>query len=158
MTDRYGTIIVSGGNGVFRECIVSGTPKPGTCMTPLAATEPVNGVFTYEVFNRDADGNQAVVAVLLEDTLQGYGVSQAYVTGTRGMLYFPQPGDHLQMLVKNIAGTGDSFAIGDILIIDDGTGTLVATTGTPEMESFVVLETQAALTSDTLVLCEYTGH
>lgn len=158
MSDRYGTVIVSGGRGVKRECIVSGTPKPGTCMTVKAATEPVNGVFTYEVFNMGADGVRAAVAVLLEDELQGYGLGQAYVTGKRGMLYFPEPGDLLQMLVKNITGTADAFAIGDVMIIDEDGGLLIDTTGTPESEPFRIMETQAAITEDTYILCEYQGH
>jgi hypothetical protein len=159
MSNRYGTVIVSGGRGVKRECILDGTPKPGTCMTVKAATEPVNGVFTFTVYNRDADANRATVAVLLEDELQGYGLGTAYVTGKRGMLYYPEAGDHLQMLVANLGGTGEAFAIGDYLLIDDGTGLLVDTTGTPEMESFIVMETvTGGITEDTYVLVEYTGH
>lgn len=157
MSNRYGKIIVSGGRGVRRECIVSGTPKPGTCMTVLAATEPVNGRFTYEAYNRTADGNRAPVAVLLEDELQGKDVDTAYVTLTRGMLYFPEPGDLLQMLVANITGTPDAFAIGAYFMIDDGTGKLIAESS-PESEPFVCMETVSpALTADTLVLCLFTG-
>lgn len=160
MSNRYNKILVSPAGGhpySFKEGIIDGTPKPGTCMTIKAAVEPVNGRFTYEAFNRDADANRAEVIVLLEDELQGYGVSTAYVSGTRGRLYVPQNGDILQMLVANIAGTGDFFAIGDYLIIDDGTGKLIATTGSPEMESFRVLETTSAIAADTLILCQYTG-
>ena len=132
----------------------------GTVMQLKAATEPVNGRYTYEVYNRDADGNrpQGALWVLLEDDIQGKTVDDAYVNATTGKLYAPLPGDELQMLVSNIAGTGDSFAIGDLLIINDGDGELIATTGSPETESFVVKETKAALTADTLVHCEYTGY
>lgn len=159
MSDQYGTILVQANpRGVIESCIVSGTPKPGTCMTIKAATEPVGGIFTFEAYDRDADGNRAEVAVLLEDETQGKLITDAYVSGTYGRVYYPLPGDKLQMLLKNIAGTGDSFAIGDLLIIDDGTGKLIATTGSPEMESFRCRETQAALTADLHVLCSYTGH
>lgn len=157
MSDQYGTIIVSGGYGIKRGCIVDGTPKPGTCMTVKAATEPVNGRHTYEAYNRDGDGNRAEVAILLEDKNQGKTVDDAYVSGTHGQLYFPQAGDLLQMLLQNQGGTGDSFAIGDYLMIDDGTGKLIASSS-PENEPFVVMETQAALTADTLVLCLFTGQ
>lgn len=159
MSNRYGTIIVSGGRGVKRECIVSGTPKPGTCMTVKAATEPVGGVFTFEVYNMGADAVRAPVAVLLEDELQGASVETAYVTGKRGMLYFPEPGDLLQMLCKNITGTPDAFAIGDVFIIDEDSGMLIDTTGSPEAEPFTCMETvSTALTADTLVLCQFNGQ
>jgi hypothetical protein len=158
MSNQFNTIIVSSPpRGVIEEVLISGTPKPGTCMTVLAATEPVAGKFTYEAYNRDADGDRAEVAVLLEDELQGLLVTTAYVAATQARVYFPAPGELLQMLMANIAGTGDAFAIGDYFIIDDSTGKLIDTTGSPEIESFVCMETQAAITSDTLVLCRFTG-
>jgi hypothetical protein len=128
-------------------------------MTVKAAVEPVNGRFSYEPYNRSADAIKAPVLVLLEDELQGYGLNVAYVSGTRGMLYFPQVGDMLQMLVANVSGTGEAFPIGTELMIDDGTGLLIALTGTPEMKSFQSMETMAGgITADTYLLCMYTGH
>ena len=56
------------------------------------------------------------------------------------------------------SGTSDAFAIGDILMVDDSTGKLVATTGSPESEPFVVMETVAALTADALVHVMFTGY
>lgn len=161
MTD-FNTIVLTGEpRGRFLEGIISGTPKPGTVMQLKAATEPVGGNHTWEVYNRDADGNhpQGALAVLLEDSTQGKTVSDAYVTGTLGRLYVPLPGDELLMLVSNIAGTGDTFAIGDLLIVNDGDGELIATTGSPESEPFTVMETKStALTVDTLVHVMYTGY
>lgn len=139
--------------GRFQECIVSGTPKPGTCMTVLAATEPVNGIFTYEAFNRGADGADAPTAVLLPDYLQGKLATDAYASGDRGFLYFPISGDELNMLLKNISGTSDAFAIGDPLMVDDTTGKLIAITGTPARVAFECRETVAAITADTLARC-----
>ena len=159
MSDQYGTIIVSPKPaGRFIECIVSGTPKPGTCMTVLAATEPIGGIFTYEVYNRAADSERTVIAVLLEDESQGKDVLTAYTTLNQGRLYFPLPGDSLQMLIADVGGTADTFAIGDILIVDDGTGLLLTTTGSPEIEPFVMMETLVALTADTLARCLFTGN
>lgn len=157
MSNRYGTIIVSGGYGVRREAIIDGTPKPGTCMTVKSAVEPVNGRFTYEPYNRGGSGQRAEIAVLLEDELQGKLVTEAHTSGQHGMLYFPQPGDLLQMLVDNVTGTGDTFGIDDYMMIEDGTGKLIATSSA-ESEPFQIRETvSSALTSDTLVLCMYTG-
>lgn len=153
------TIILSDApKGRFLECIVSGTPKPGTCMQVKAATAKVNGRHTWEVFNGAADGERTLFAVLLEDKYQGGLITDAYVDGARGFLYFPINGDELNMLVANISGTSDSFAIGAKMMIDDGTGLLIATTGTPESEPFVVMETKAALTADTHVHCMYSNY
>jgi hypothetical protein len=144
--------------GVFLEGYISGTPKPGTVMEIKAATEPVNNRFTWEVANYGADGDQRLVAVLLEKEHEGKIATDAYADGDWGYLYVPIAGEQLNMLVANIAGTGDLFAIGDLLMVDDGTGKLVATTGTPESEAFMCLETAAALSEDTHLRCMYTGH
>src|SRR3990172_2324427 len=89
--------------------IIDGTPKPGTVMQVKAATEPVNGKYTWEVYNQAADGNmpQGPITVLLEDYLQGKTISDAYVSGTLGNLYCPLAGDMLLMLMLDVAGTGD---------------------------------------------------
>ena len=70
----------------------------------------------------------------------------------------PAAGEEINVLVANIAGTSDSFAIGDLLMVNDGDGKLIATTGSPESEPFIVLETQSAITADTLIHCMYTGR
>lgn len=151
-------IIVSNNpRGRREEIIISGTPKPGTVMTVTTAALS-NGRFTMEAYNRDADGNRAPIAVLLADELRGILQTTAYASGDRGFVYYPLPGDDLNMLVANIAGTGDAFTIGDYMIVDDGTGKLIATTGSPESEPFQIMETVAALTADTLLWCKFTGY
>lgn len=158
MSNQFNVIVVSSPpRGVVEEVLLSGTPSPGTCLSVLAATEPVNGKFTYELWNRGADGDNGEIAILLEDELQGKIVTAAYVTGTLARVYFPANGELLQMLYKNESGTSDSFAIGDIMMVDDGTGKIIATTGTPEVEAFTCMETQAGITVDTLVLSRYNG-
>ena len=155
-------IIVSGEpKGVYIDGILSGTPKPGVCMemTSIAA---VGGRFTWQVYQPGTDGEQRLIVVLLEAYLvPGSAATVAYTTGDRVMMYCPAPGEELNMLAKNIGGTatgsGDSFAIGDVLTVDTGTGKLIATTGSPEIEPFVVLETVAEITADTLIHVRYTG-
>lgn len=144
------------------EGIVSGTPKPGTLMQIKAATEPQNGVFTWTAYNRDADGNrpQGPLAVLDIDLYQGKVATDAYTDGSRCQLWLPIPGEEFNLLVS-AAGTGaaDAQAIGDLYIADDGTGYLVATTGSPESESFACLETVTdVVATGTLVWCIYTGY
>ena len=156
--DRYGVIIVSSNPlGRFDECIFDASVKPGQCVTLKADTEPVAGKFTYEPYNRAGSGDRAPVAVVLENELMGKGVDQAWNEGEQGRIYFPAEGEFLQMLAKNVAGTGDAFAIGDQFMIEDGTGKLVAATGS-DSEPFECLETQAGITEDTLILCKYTGR
>lgn len=153
------TVVISENpRGRYLPAIISGTPKPGTVMQIKAGTESVGGAFTWEVYNADADGNQRLIAVTVEDGNQGFPITTAYVTGTRGMVYCPLPGDELNMLVANIPGTSDSFAIGDLLMVDDGTGKLIATTSSPESEAFVCAETVATLTADAHVHCFFTGY
>lgn len=155
----HNQIVLTGApSGRFLEGIVSGTPKPGTCMTIKAATEPVGGRLTWEVFNRTADAKRALIAVLLNNWANGKGPTDAYVDGERCFLYCPIFGDEMKMLTANIAGTGDAFAIGDLLMVDEDTGKLIATTGSPESQPFQVMETVAALTADTLVHCIFTGY
>lgn len=159
MSNRYGTIIVSSEpRGRFDEVVLYAATKPGQCVTLKAGVEPVAGKFTYELYNRAADGGRAPVAVVLENELEGQDCEVAWAAGKQARVYFPAHGEFLQMLVANIAGTGDAFEIGDQLMLDDGTGKLIAVTGSPQSVPFEVAETQAALTEDTLVLCKYTNY
>ena len=152
-------IIVSADpKGTFMEGIVSGTPKPGTCMQITAGTAAVGGRFTWEVYNTSADGEQRAVAVLLPDSDQGQLATTAYVTGARCFLYFPLPGEELNMLMADVSGTGDDHTIGEVLMIDDGTGKLVTTTGSPESEPFISLEATTDPTADALHWCMFTGY
>ena len=152
-------ILESQTKGKFWEGYVNAALKPGTvCQIDISEGIGPDGRYDWEAFNLAADGERTLIAVLLPDHTQGKLATAAYVSGDRCFLYTPANGEELNMLVANIAGTGDSFAIGDKLIVDDGTGKLIATTGTPESEPFIVGETVAALTADTLVHCIYTGY
>lgn len=159
------TIVVNGPDvrGKFEECTVSGTPKPGTCMQVTSAA-PAGGRFTYAAFSR-GDGFRAEVCVLREDELQGRLATEAYVSGERGFLYWPVPGDELNMLLKYQPGTGTNLNenIGDLLEIDGATGKLqgVGTggpTGSHLHAPFVLMEhLGVALSADVLVFVKYRG-
>ena len=95
---------------------------------------------------------------MLENALEGVPVTTAYTSGTQCFLYCPIPGDELNVLLENQSGTADAFAIGDLLRVEDGTGKLLATSGTPESEPFVVMETLAAITADSLCHVMFTGY
>jgi len=162
MAKGNGIIVSAEPRGKFLEGYVSGTPKPGTVMQIKAGVAPVGGRFTWEPYNRSADGErpQGPLAILLPDELQGKTVSDAYSDGDRCFLYVPIPGEELNVLVYAPGtGTADAQAIGDIYTVDDGTGMLIKTTGTPEIEPFVCLESVSDVTADgTLVHVMYTGY
>lgn len=160
-------IVTADPKGHFTECTVVGTPKPGVVMGFVRGTAAVNGRFSYEpagttaasgVQGMAADGNRLPIAILLPDHLQGKTPSDAYATGTRGFLYFPVAGEEFNMIIENQSGTADDFVIGDKLIVDDGTGKLLISAGTPESEPFLCLETLTDLTADNLTLVMYTGY
>jgi hypothetical protein len=143
------TTIVCKGRGHFDEgTLATGNlPKPGQAVTLTSAG-------TYELFNGAADGDRSEMAIVVEDALLGKLKTDAYADSANVYLYFPLPGDEIQILVVS----GENIAIGDKLIADDGTGKFIETTGSPEREPFVALEsTGGALAADGHVLCRYTG-
>lgn len=149
-------IIVTGEpKGVRMEGIIATALYPGTV---VMITGFSNDVFTFDTWNYDADGDRREVIVLLEDRLQGGLATTQYSAGARCFCYVPLPGEELNMLIENISGTADSHAILELLMVNDGSGKLIATTGSPESEPFRLLETLAALTADTLAHCLYTGY
>ena len=154
------SIIVSAQpRGVFDEGYVSGTPKPGTIMERTPGTaEDGTGRFEYRVFQPGTDGERRTIYVLLEDRLQGKLATEAYVTGDRCRVYCPAMGEDLNVLKGDVAGTGDDFTVGQMLIVDTGTGKVIGTTGSPESEPFQCNEAITDPTTDQLVWVTYTGH
>jgi hypothetical protein len=156
-----GSVILLAANprGVFLEGTMYGTPYPGTLMTVKAATEPTGGRYTFEPYNTDGNGTRQMVAVLLPG-FGGKSYSMAYTDGERAQVYIPAAGEEMNVLVSAAGtGTGDSIAIGDLFIPVDGTGVLIKTTSTVEMEPFMALETvDDVVAAGSLVHCIYTGH
>lgn len=114
---------INGPRGLLENGIVSGTPKPGTCMEMKAATANVDGRFTWLVAGtvQVFDGQPMPVVVLLPDSSRGKLATDAYVDGEICFLYWPVVGDRLNMRIANPSG---DIAIGDKFEIDDGTGVL----------------------------------
>ena len=162
MARGNGIIVSAEPKGRYMEgYIASGeTPKPGTVLQIQAATALRGGRHTFEIYNADADGGmpKGPLYVLLPDDLRGIPVTTAYAAGDRCFLYTPVAGDELNMLLLDVSGTGDDHTKGEMLIIDDTTGKLIATTGTPESEPFQLLETVTDPVADTLAWVVYTGH
>lgn len=160
---RGNTIIVSADpQGKFTEGYIAAgeTPKPGTIMQIDPTVALKSGRHTYKIYNRDADGDRPAGAfwVLREDYLQGKLVTEAYAAGERCFLYCPLPGEELNLLYANISGTADDHVAGEIGMVDDGTGKIIVTTGSPETEVCVLLENITDPTADTLAWVQWSGH
>lgn len=135
--------------GRFMEGTITDTSLPGTIMEVVPATEPLMGRYSFRAASIGSDGDARPQFLLLPDHLQGGIATQAYTAGRRGYLYVPLPGDDLNLLMKNISGTSDHFAIGDAISISNN-GKGIAATGASK--PYIMMETQAAgLTVDTLL-------
>ena len=155
---RGNEIIVSANpRGVFDEgYIASGqTPKPGTIMQKDPTVALKGGRHTYKIYDRAADGDRPAgpLYILLADTLQGKLPTTAYAAGDRCFVYSPLPGEELNVLMK-YGDVSDTHAAGEVCIVDDGTGKIIATAGTPQQAPFTLLE-GATLTADALMWCAY---
>lgn len=150
-------LITANPQGRFLEGTIYGTPKPGTVMEIKDAFYEGNQ-HRWQAFSASS-GERRMIAVLLEDKLQGKTVDDAYVSGTRGFLYCPIMGEELNMLIADVAGTADTHAALEMLRVQTATGLLIASASSPESEPFQLLQAiSVALTTDTLYPCMYTGQ
>jgi hypothetical protein len=151
---RGNCIVVSSNPlGHFEGGYIATAEKPGTFVQMDATVALKAGRHTWKVYQPGADGENPLgpVGILTEDRLQGKTATDAYAAGAFvPTIYIPQPGDELNALVANLAGTADDHALGEKMMIDHGTGKLVATTGSPENEHCVLLEAITDPTADTL--------
>ena len=154
--------------GRFEEIIVVGTPKPGTCMYPTNTADVEGGHASMEpagttgALGMGADGDQIPVAVLVycadhAACPPGRTADDAYVSGERGAVYYPEDGEELNVLFGNASGTADDVTIGMKLMINDGDGKVIPTTGSPESEPFVAREAITDPTADQLLWVRYAG-
>jgi hypothetical protein len=157
---RGGRIVVNpDAKGQYVQGYIKTAEKPGTICQIDAATALRHGQHTWEVYNRDADGNRprGPFAVLVEDLYNGRDADTAVAAGQFVKFYVPLPGDELNLLFLNVSGTADDVALNDILIVDDGTGKVTVTTGSPETEVAVALEALVDPTADTRIWCRWSG-
>lgn len=131
-------------------------PKPGHIVQIKVGATLVDGRPQYEMYNKGADGKRAEIVVVRENDLIGKTVDDAYTDSARFFGYIPAKGDEIQVRFANVGtGTGagqEDINVGDRMIIDDTTGNVVESTGTPEAEPFVALETIQNITEDKRVL------
>jgi hypothetical protein len=112
---------------------INDTSLPGTIMQidnsvgtyGQPPTGPYTGRFAWKASAPGTDGQGVLNAILMEDRQQGFPFTQAYVQGTWGELYYPQSGEEVNILLGEVAGTGNSYNVGDSLMVDAETGILV---------------------------------
>ena len=142
--------------GRFLEGTISGALTPGVCVEISAIT---NGKFTFRAYQPGSDGLRPLGGLpILIENLRGGDNATAYVTGEGCRVYFPLHGDVLIMILQDVSGTADAHTFGELLIPDTGTGKLIATTGSPEIEPFTLCETLTAPAADVLGHVIYTGY
>jgi hypothetical protein len=146
--------------GAYEWGYVASAEKPGTIMQLDPSVALKAGKHTWVPFNRDATGNRpkGPYAVIVEDLHQGKAATAAHTAGEICKMYIPQEGDELNLLYGEAAGTADDVALGDILIVEDGTGAVIVTTGTVENEVAVALEAITDPTADQLLWCRWSGY
>lgn len=166
VTTNRNVIVVSGDpKGHFIEGTLSAavaTAKPGHLVSIDASLPLVDNRPQYKLHDAGGDGHRGNILVLRENDLIGKTVNDLYEAGSRIFMYQPVPGDELLVRFANVGtGTGagqEDVTLGDKLIPDAGTGNVIVTTGSPEIEPFEALETIANITEDELVLVRFTGN
>ncbi len=155
-------IVTADPKGQFETGYLDSAGYPGMIYQKNYATALIGGRHTFTVYNRDADGNMPAgsywVLTNLLQAMIGALATAEIAAGEQAMFYSPRAGEEINLLLENIAGTGDDHAVGEILMVNDGTGKLIATTGTPESECAALKEAVTDPTADQLVWCEWTGH
>lgn len=161
MARGNGIVVTSDPKGQFQEGYVKTgqTFYPGMAVLRDASVALISGVHTYKIYDESADGDQPTGAIWIVTNmlgeLIGKLVSDSIAAGERAMFYSPRPGEELNLLISNLAGTADDHALGEKLMIDTGTGEFIATTGTPEQEVAQLLEAITDPTADTLAWCQW---
>jgi hypothetical protein len=122
-------------------------------MEVAPATAPVAGRHTWRFQQPTNDTDVRATFILLEDDMQGKIFSDAYVSGKRGFLYAPLPGEEMNIAVRDIAGTGDVHTIGDRFLPGHVDGLFIVTAVTTVQATFLALETVAAPTATTWLWC-----
>lgn len=153
-TDEYAgkriTVVIAAGE----------TPQPGQIVQIDPTATRVGNQPVAKLYNRDADGNRPAGPhiVLLEDRMQGRTPATAYAAGELAPAYIPLPGDELNLLFGNASGTADDVAAGDLGIVDDGTGKVIVTTGSPENEPLMFMESYTDPAADRHLWCIWSGN
>lgn len=168
MAQKGNNIVVNGEFGKGRYSpMINGTGAvlyPGTIMQVDPSVALVGGVSTCVVYDRSADGEQPKgafwVATEHMGRLAGKTVDDTIEVGAMFEAYAPAAGDDLNLMVSD-ADTGTStndVAVGTIMMVRDGFGTLIATSGSPETEVAVMMSAANDFSGNRLNWVQWTGH
>ena len=146
------------------EGVIETALYPGTVVQVKPGSElDAGNRLTWRAFDASGSGAPGLIGVLDFDWQQGKTYAEPYVAGRRGFIYFPLPGDELNMLIADLAGTGatSDFSVGDLLMVQDGTGLLIdAGIGTAQYTSrpFMAHENYSDMVGNTLLHVMFTGY
>ena len=137
---------------------------PGTICQIDYSTALVGGKHTCVVYNADIDGGRPkgpiIIALDTMGKLIGRLMTDPIPSGEIFQGVTPLPGEEYNLMISD-ADTGTStndVAIGTTMIVRDGFGTLIATTGSPENEVAITQEAVNNLSGNTLGWCRWTGY
>ncbi len=155
-------IVTSDPKGQFDSFYLTTAMKPGTIVQRDPSVALKSGRFTAKLYDADADGGRPKgalwVVTQLHHAMTWMTATDEIPVGELAKCYCPRAGEEINLLLANLSGTADDHTAGEILIVDDTTGLLIATTGSPETEVAMLLETVTDPTADQLVWCEWTGY
>jgi hypothetical protein len=161
-----GIIVSSEARGVFKSCKLNAAAYPGSLMTPVPNTAvDANGLETMELAGTTAnsvlaaDGGIVPIAILMDNSKQGFDAHTQIPVGTVAEVYYPVMGEELNILGTDQVGTATLIVQGQTQLIADFTnkGRFKPTTGTPASKPFMALESVVDPMTATLVWCRYTG-
>lgn len=158
------TVITEPPGGITTEGYVKAgqTFYPGMGVIKDVSADLIGGRHTYKIYDESADGDIPTggVYIVTEELNAKFGKAptDSYAAGGKVSLYSPRMGEELNLLIKNISGTGDDHTKGEKLILDTGTGMFIATTGSPETEMAELLETITDPVADTVAWCVWSGY
>jgi hypothetical protein len=157
MARGSGIVSTADARGRYEWGYLTTADKPGTVLQRDASVALKHGKHTYKVYQPGADGENPLGGywVLCDCPERGLAATAAYAAGDFVKLYSPRMGDELNLLMGDVAGTGDDHALGEKMMVDHGTGKLVATTGSPEDEVAQLLEAVTDPVADQLVWVQW---
>ncbi len=149
--------------GRYIEYVISGNLLPGTIVQVATTARDAGNRLTVQAYDKAGTGKPGLIGVLDYDKQQGKLNTDAYVSGKRGLVYFPLPGDELNCIIADLSGTSatSDFSIGDPLTVQDGTGYLLdAIVGTTQylFAPFELQETIVDLAANYLAHVMFTGY
>jgi hypothetical protein len=171
-------IVSSEPHGTFEEGIINDTSSPGYLVERVTSKAFQGNVGWFQARQTQSAGGVGPVCVLLEDQLQGkvgvkyvFGagtssggvtvaglpqVGDAYVANTRCRVYWPIAGEQLNLVLGDVAGTGDTVSQGALFGANNN-GKIIADSSYNDAP-FQAMETLTALTADTPLWVQYLGR